>query len=135
MASAEIATLVDGSTRYLIAALSAYGGAVLAKTRDDASDATVSVGRRLLQKVFGTRKDGDPLPAPLAAAVAGPEDDDALGALRLAIRAVLESDADMLAEVRRLLAPGRAAVRTTTITSGRDTYYAERDITISRPVE
>jgi len=31
--------------------MAAYGGAVLAKVRDDTAGATVRVGRRLLQKV------------------------------------------------------------------------------------
>jgi hypothetical protein len=64
----EVATLVADATPYLTAAVSAYGGAVLAKARDDAADATVGVGRRLPQRVFGRQKETEPLPELLASA-------------------------------------------------------------------
>ena len=48
VASREVATLIADATPYVTAAVGAYGGAVLAKVRDDAADATVGVGRRLL---------------------------------------------------------------------------------------
>jgi hypothetical protein len=67
------------------AAVAAYGGAVLARARDDAADATVGLGRRLLRKVFGRQVEGDPLPAGLEELVADPRDSDALAALRLEI--------------------------------------------------
>ena len=67
------------------AVVAAYGGAVLARARDDAADATVGLGRRLLQKVFGRQVEGDPLPAGLEELVADPRDSDALAALRLEI--------------------------------------------------
>jgi hypothetical protein len=120
MTTGEIATLVTDATPYLTAALAAYGGAVLTKVRDDAADATVGVGRRLLQRVFGRKETGD---------------DDALGALRLVIRRELETDAEMLAEVREILAAGQATVHAPTIHSGRDTYYSGRDMTINHRAE
>jgi hypothetical protein len=40
MAGNEIAELVTTATPYVTAAVGAYGGAVLAKVRDDAADAT-----------------------------------------------------------------------------------------------
>lgn len=92
MAAGEIATLVTDATPYLTAALTAYGAAVLTKVRDDAADATVGLGRRLLQRIFGGRDDEEPLPVPLAEVVDAPDDADALGALRLAIRRELEGD-------------------------------------------
>lgn len=78
----EAAALVADATPYVTAAVGAYGGAVLAKARDDAADAAVGAGRRLLQRVFGHRKDDEPLPVPLAALVADPGDADALGMVR-----------------------------------------------------
>ena len=57
----EIATLVTDATPYVTAALGAYGGAVLTKVQDDAADATVGIGRRLLQRVFGSRATDEPL--------------------------------------------------------------------------
>ena len=64
--SGEVASLAADVVPYAIAAVSAYGGAVLAKVRDDAAEATVGLGRRVLQRIFGTRKEGEPLPVPLA---------------------------------------------------------------------
>ena len=44
----EVASIAVEMTPYVSAAFGAYGGAVLAKVRDDAADATVGLGRRLL---------------------------------------------------------------------------------------
>jgi hypothetical protein len=108
--SGEIAQLATEMVPYLSTALSAYGGTVLAKVQDDAADATVGFGRRLLQRVFGWRKDGEPLPPVLEKVVANPGDPDYLGALRATIRDALEKDAQMLAEVREILAQAGSAV-------------------------
>ena len=135
MATGEIATLVTDATPYLTAALAAYGGAVLTKVRDDAADATVGVGRRLLQRIFGRIGDGGSLPVPLAEVISAPDDTDALGALRLVMRRALEADPEMLADVREILASGQATVHAPTIHSGRDTYYSGRDMTINHRAE
>jgi hypothetical protein len=82
----EVVTLVADATPYVTAAVGAYGGAVLAKVRGDAADATVGVGRRLLQRVFGHRGEDVPLPVWLAALAADPGDADALGMVRWAMR-------------------------------------------------
>src|SRR5690242_15651011 len=110
MAAGEIATLVTDATPCLTAALTAYGTAVLTKVRDDAADATVGVGRRLLQRVFGSRKEGESPPALLTDVVMAPDDPDALGALRLAIRRALEEDTEMLADVRQILADSQTTI-------------------------
>ena len=100
----DVASLAAEMTPYMSAAVGAYGGAVLAKVRDDAADATVGLGRRLLQRVFGSRTGREQLPAPLAALAADPGDGDALAAVRLAIRQVLAADPVLAAEVRSMLA-------------------------------
>jgi hypothetical protein len=133
MAANEIVALVTDATPYMTAAVGAYGGAVLAKVRDDAADATVGAGRKVLQRVFGRRRDGEPLPAPLAAVVADPGDNDALGMLRYAIRQALEADTAMLAEVREILAAVPSATVTQHVTAGRDAYVSGRDMHINRP--
>jgi len=102
--SGDVASLATEITPYVSAAATAYGGAVLAKVRDDAANATVGLGRRVLQRVFGTRADGDDLPSPLQDVVTDPMDVDALAALRLYLRKVLASDAQLEAEVREMLA-------------------------------
>jgi hypothetical protein len=127
----EIATLVADATPYVTAAVGAYGGAVLAKVRDDAADATVGVGRRLLQRVFGRRPADGPLPASLAALVADPGNADALGMVRWAIRQALEADAAMLEEVKSVLASAQGTVVKQNVRAGRDAYVAGRDMTIN----
>jgi hypothetical protein len=135
VSNGEAATLVADATPYVTAAMGAYGGAVLAKVRDDAADATVGVGRRLLQRVFGHRSEEEPLPAPLAALVAAPGDADALGMVRWTMRQAFEADATMLEEVKSMLASAQGATMLQSIHAGRDAYVAGRDMTINRHSE
>ena len=123
-----MASLAAEMSPYVTAAVGAYGGAVLAKVRDDAADATVGLGRRLLQKVFGRRADGEPLPGPLADLVADPRDGDALAACRLEIRKALAADPVLAAEVRSMLASAGGV--TQQVRAGRDAYTAGRDQTV-----
>jgi hypothetical protein len=121
----DVASLAAEMTPYVSAAVGAYGGAVLARVRDEAADATVGLGRRLLQKVFGRRGEGEPLPGPLADLAADPADPDALAAVRLAVRKALAADQALAAEVRSMLA-GAPGV-TQQVHAGRDAYTAGRD--------
>jgi len=125
--SGEVASLAAEMTPYVSAAVGAYGGAVLARVRDDAADATVGLGRRLLQRVFGARREGEPPPEPLGALIADPDDDDALAAVRLAIRRALAEDPGLRAEVRSMLA---SAPVTQQVRAGRDAFTAARDQTV-----
>jgi hypothetical protein len=95
---------------HVTAALSAYGSGVLAQTQDDADDATVGFGRRLLQRIFGRKEVGEPLPPVLAKVVTNLGDLDYLGTLRATIRDALERDAQMLAGVREILAQAKSTV-------------------------
>lgn len=114
----DVAALAAQVTPYMSAAAAAYGGAVLAKVRDDAADATVGLGRRLLRRIFGTRKDTDPLPVPLEEVLANPDDEDAVAVLRLAVRKILAADDQLRADVANMLssagltisAPGDRAI-------------------------
>jgi hypothetical protein len=132
----EVATLAAEMTPYVSAAVGAYGGAVLAKVRDEAADATVGLGRRLLQRVFGSREEGEPLPDPLGSLAADPDDGDALAAVRLAIRQALAADPALQAEVRSMLASAPGV--TQQVHAGRDAYTAGRDqnvVNYRRPSE
>jgi hypothetical protein len=108
--SGDVVSLATEMTPYVSAAVGAYGGAVLARVRDEAADATVGLGRRLLWRIFGARDESDPLPGPLADLAADPHDEDALAAVRLAIRKVLAADPVLAAEVRSMLAGAGVAV-------------------------
>ena len=122
--SGDVVSLAAEMTPYVSAAVGAYGGAVLAKVRDEAADATVGLGRRLLQRVFGSRSAGEPMPGPLADLAASPQDEDAFAAVRLAIRKALAADPVLAAEVRSMLGTQNG---TQQVRAGRDAYTAGRD--------
>ena len=61
----DLATLVSDVSPYVTAAVSAYGGAVLGRLKDQTADATVGLGRRILQRIFGHHDEGE-LPAVVA---------------------------------------------------------------------
>lgn len=126
--SGDVMSLAAEITPYVSAAVGAYGGAVLAKVRDEAADATVGLGRRLLVRIFGNRGEGEPLPGPLADLAADPGDEDAVAAVRLAVRRTLAADPVLETEVRSLLAAASAV--TQHVRAGRDAYTAGRDQTI-----
>jgi hypothetical protein len=121
----DVTSLAAEIMPYVSAAVGAYGGAVLAKARDDAADATVELGRRLLQKVFGHRGAGELQPGPLVDLAADVGDPDALAAVRLAVRKALAADPVLAGEVRSMLvgAPGVSQQ----VRAGRDAYTAGRD--------
>lgn len=105
----DLAGLAAEVTPYVTAAVSAYGGAVLAKTQDEAAEAAVGVGRRLVQRIFGVRAEPAELPEVLADVVDDPDDADGVAALRKAIGKALSADAALASEVRGLVAEARAA--------------------------
>lgn len=126
-------TLAAEVTPYAAAALSAYGAAVLAKAKDDLADTTVGAGRRVLQQIFGRRKEGEELPALLAEVIENPGDEDYIDALRLAIRKILESDGGLQTRVREIIgAAGPVVTVTQHVSADRDAYVAGRDMTITR---
>jgi hypothetical protein len=106
----DSAQLVNDAAPYVVSALSAYGGAVLAKTKEETADATDGVGRRLTRRIFGTRREGDPVPKFLADVIQDPSDAAYVGALRLAMRDALEADRGLADQVRAILAAGGAGV-------------------------
>jgi hypothetical protein len=89
---------------YATAAIAAYGTAVLHRAEDDAADATVGAGRRVLQRIFGKQTSGAQLPMPIADVLAAPKDGDASAALRFAIRKALDADLRLRDDVERILA-------------------------------
>jgi hypothetical protein len=106
----DAAVLAAQVMPYLSSAVGAYGGAVLADVRDEAADATVNLGRRLLQRLFGTSASGEGLPEPLADVVADQSDEDAMAALRLAVRKALEANAELRHDVTGMIASAHGAV-------------------------
>ena len=99
--SADLVPLVGP---YVTAAVGAYGASVLARSQDAAADATVGLGRRILQRIFGTRDDGEQAPEVLAELAAEPGDEDLQAVLRVHIRKALAADTDLAREIRAMLA-------------------------------
>lgn len=102
--SVDLVQVVNESAPYVVAAASVYGGAVLEKAQQEAADATVGVGRRLAQKIFGAREKDEPLPEALADVIVDPDDADVQAALRVQIRKALADDEHLVAAVREILA-------------------------------
>jgi len=106
----DVLSLAAEVMPYAIAAAGAYGAAVLAKVRDETADATVGLGRRLLQRLFGSRREGEPLPGALADLASDPGDADAQAAVRLMVRKLLAADLALASEVRSMLAAAQVNV-------------------------
>ncbi|MFG2343992.1 hypothetical protein [Streptomyces phaeochromogenes] len=99
--SSEIAELANTAAPLAMTALGAYGSAVLLRTQEEAATSTVNAGRRLLQRVFGTRTDEEANPDLLVDLLEDPNDTDSFATLRREIRKVLESDEDLVTWLRQ----------------------------------
>jgi hypothetical protein len=99
----ELAVLVGQVSPYVTEAVGAYGGAVLSKANDEAAGATLGLGRRMLQRIFGSREPGN-IPQPVADLAADPDDADLQAALRVAVRKVLAVDTELASDLRAMLA-------------------------------
>ncbi|MFF7866179.1 hypothetical protein ACFZCT_06915 [Streptomyces qaidamensis] len=107
--SVEIMQLVGQAGPYVTTAVSAYGVAVFTRAESAAVDATANLGRRILQAVWRRRDEQGQaeLEAAVQDAAEAPEDEDAAAALRQQIKRALRGDAELLAELARILpAPG-----------------------------
>jgi hypothetical protein len=137
----ELATLAAEAVPLAAVAASTYGNAVLAKAWDNVADASLKAGLKLLQRVFGRRKDDEELPAVVAEVIDHPGDEDYLAPLRLEIRKAMERDAALAREIAAIVADARPTGNVIrNVVSGRDTnifgrdgYVAGRDIKIIRP--
>jgi hypothetical protein len=109
-----VASVIElaGPTAFVIAALREFGAAAFAHAQDDAADATVGLGRRVLQRIFGTRAAGEPVPEQVADVAADPQDENAVAALRPAIRNALAPDPRLHADVEAMLASAGVSVGT-----------------------
>lgn len=125
----ELATLAAEAAPFV----TAYGAAVLEKTKDDLADGTVGLGKRLLQLIFRGKKEDEQLPDIVVEAVENPDDNAVRGALEYTIRKALENDAQMLAEVREILAGAGPRMKITqNVRAGRNAYvvgYGNIDVT------
>ncbi|GAA4941471.1 hypothetical protein HD597_001224 [Nonomuraea thailandensis] len=118
---AELATLVGELSPYVTAAVGAYGATVLARAQEEAADATVGWGRRMLQQIFGVRPDEDDVPETVIELAQAPDDPDLQAALRVQIRRLMAADEELAARLRAMVAEARAETAgTVTVTASGD---------------
>ncbi|MDA0641350.1 MULTISPECIES: hypothetical protein [Nonomuraea] len=113
----DITQLVGDISPYVTAAVAAYGAAVLDKAKDESAEAGVAWGRKMLQRIFGTRDEHD-APAPVRDLADRPDDADLQMTLHVLIREVMRQDAALIQDIRGFLAVARdsaAPVATLTI--------------------
>ncbi|MFF9600937.1 hypothetical protein ACF1GY_01495 [Streptomyces sp. NPDC014684] len=125
--STEIVQLVEQAGPYLSTAVGAYGVAVFSRAESAAVDATANLGRRMLQTVW-QRRDAQgraELEAAVQDAAEAPEDADAATAVRQQVKRALREDAELLAELARMLP---AAGQTVTVTASGERSIAAKTI-------
>lgn len=138
----ELAAIAAEATSVAVVAVRTYGKTVLAKAWDNAADAPVQAGVRLLQRIFGRRKQSERLPLVISEVINNPDDEDYVAQLRLTIRKALEADEAMASEIAAVLEGVRVTPRSAHVVSGRDSsvnffardgFIAGRDIKFSGP--
>lgn len=100
----EVSQLIDQSWPFISAAVGAYGAAVLTQATDASAVSTVSVGQRLLQRLWNREESRGHLERAVDGVVAEPEDDDAQATLRQEIKRALREDPALLEDVKAMLA-------------------------------
>ncbi|MFC3979029.1 MULTISPECIES: hypothetical protein [Streptosporangium] len=105
----NVADLANQVTPYVVAAIGAYGGAVLAKTQDLAADESVNLGRRLLRRFVKREESRDRIEFAVQDLADEPEDEDALAALRGQLKRALAADPELAGDVARLLRAASAS--------------------------
>ncbi|WP_369185010.1 hypothetical protein [Streptomyces sp. Y1] len=99
----ELDALLGQVVPAVSAAVGAYGAGVLTRAEDEAADATVRLGQRLLNRILRR----SPRPEPVVAAVTdlaeAAEDPDTVVVLRRQLRRVLTEDPGLAAELAALL--------------------------------
>ncbi|GAA4190468.1 hypothetical protein [Microbispora amethystogenes] len=117
----DIAVLADQLMPYLTAAAGAYGQAVAAKAQDTIADETVSLGRRLLQRIIKRGQSHAQIQAAITDLAQAQKDanaadtDDAVAALRLQVKKALAADPALAAELTRMLPAAEAPSRVTAV--------------------
>ncbi|MEO3811461.1 hypothetical protein ABGB17_20915 [Sphaerisporangium sp. B11E5] len=125
--SGDLVALVEELSPYVTAAVSAYGGAVLAQAQEEAADATVGWGRKILQRIFGVASEKD-APEAVTDLAASPDDGDLQAALRVQMKKLLATDQALVDEVRALVGQAVKDTGAQVRASGRG-VAAGRDIT------
>jgi len=99
----DIAAIVSQVMPYITAAIGAYGTAVWTKAQETAADETVSLGRRLLQRLARREESRPQLEAAVADVADAPDDEDFIAALRGQIKKALAADAQLTDDIAAIL--------------------------------
>ncbi|MDH2429016.1 hypothetical protein [Sphaerisporangium sp. TRM90804] len=102
--------LAAAATAYVAEAVNAYGLAVFTRAQDDAAGATVNLGHRILRRLF-RRGDAPELEEAVRELDGNHDDEDLRAVVRVQLRKLLASDAELAQDLRRML--GEAGVRVT----------------------
>jgi hypothetical protein len=109
----DVAQTAAAVMPYVTAVVTADGVTTLDRVRDavvdQASEATVGVGHRLLNRILGRAESRQVIEGAIADVAAGEEDSEA--ALRMQIRKALAADPELAVEVARMLPAGSVSVQ------------------------
>ncbi|MGS2589256.1 hypothetical protein [Streptomyces hebeiensis] len=94
----------------MTAAVAAYGSAVVTRTTDSAADATVSLGRRIVQRLWRREESRDDIGTAIRNLADAPDDADFQALLRAHIKRALLDDPALTADLARLLPVSGGAV-------------------------
>ena len=115
----DAVTLAQEITPYMAAAVGAYGAAVLTRAEEQAADATVSLGQRLIRRLTRGTDSGPGTVAGAVDRLAGClADDDLQVLLRVAVGDALRGDPDLAAEIAAWPRPAAAQATVTITASG-----------------
>src|SRR5690348_8771207 len=99
----EVATLASAAVPFIVASVQAYGQRVLDRIQDSvidhASNTSVDVGRRILARLLAQDSQRQAIAADVAEIAANPINENAQTVLQSHIRAALEHDEDLRAEI------------------------------------
>ncbi len=96
-------TIAGEIAPYIASAVGAYGKGVLTKAADAGAGATVSLGQRMLQRIWHRSRDSAGLEQAVSDAVDAPQDEDFQAALRAQLKRALLADPDLVAELAGML--------------------------------
>lgn len=87
---------------YVTAAAAVYGGAVAQKASDAGADATVSLGRRILHRLFQSGR-AEQVRAAVADVADQPGDEDSIAVLQAQLRKALAQDPELAQELSTMV--------------------------------
>lgn len=91
---------------YITAAVTAYGTAVVTRTTDTVADATVSLGRRIVQRLWHREEGRADLERAIGDLAEAPDDADFQAVLRVQLRRALRADPELVSDLAELLPAG-----------------------------